>query len=205
MAELHRQCGQEEMSIKSALAGQCSSSQPCTLQCTGLHQRAEVKAKAMKGNVKRLHRFADTHLEATTCRDVKSSLPVVSRRETMGISMLVVSTCIPLFLLDPSADARQRRNTQNIPIDQYKTSSTGIKYYDVSEGSGLEARKGSTVLVHFDCVYKGLTVVSSRESKLLVGNRVIAQEGNENVSLWIIQMVFSLPKLHQNLQRLCIL
>eukprot|EP00252_Welwitschia_mirabilis_P000610 TRINITY_DN1059_c0_g1_i1.p1 TRINITY_DN1059_c0_g1~~TRINITY_DN1059_c0_g1_i1.p1 ORF type:complete len:204 (+),score=43.51 TRINITY_DN1059_c0_g1_i1:52-663(+) len=137
MAELHRQCGQEEMSIKSALAGQCSSSQPCTLQCTGLHQRAEVKAKAMKGNVKRLHRFADTHLEATTCRDVKSSLPVVSRRETMGISMLVVSTCIPLFLLDPSADARQRRNTQNIPIDQYKTSRRERKREFVDNPNGL--------------------------------------------------------------------
>lgn len=29
--------------------------------------------------------------------------------------------------------------------------------------------------VHFDCVYKTLTVVSSRSSKLLGGNRVIAQ------------------------------
>ncbi|XP_057858967.1 peptidyl-prolyl cis-trans isomerase FKBP18, chloroplastic [Cryptomeria japonica] len=51
----------------------------------------------------------------------------------------------------------------------------GIKYYDLKEGKGPEAKKGSTVLVHFDCVYRGLTVVSSRESKLLAGNRAIAQ------------------------------
>lgn len=29
--------------------------------------------------------------------------------------------------------------------------------------------------VHFDCLYRGITAVSSRESKLLAGNRVIAQ------------------------------
>lgn len=37
------------------------------------------------------------------------------------------------------------------------------------------AEKGSTVQVHFDCVYRGITAVSSRESKLLAGNRIIAQ------------------------------
>lgn len=29
--------------------------------------------------------------------------------------------------------------------------------------------------VHFDCLYRGITAVSSRESKLLAGNRIIAQ------------------------------
>jgi hypothetical protein len=29
--------------------------------------------------------------------------------------------------------------------------------------------------VHFDCVYRSITAVSSRESKLLAGNRTIAQ------------------------------
>lgn len=29
--------------------------------------------------------------------------------------------------------------------------------------------------VHFDCLYRGVTAVSSRESKLLAGNRIIAQ------------------------------
>lgn len=37
------------------------------------------------------------------------------------------------------------------------------------------AVKGSIVQVHFDCVYRGITAVSSRESKLLAGNRIIAQ------------------------------
>lgn len=96
----------------------------------------------------------------------------MSRRE-VGVAAIAL-TCITLLTEQP-AQARQRRNTKAIPIEEYKTSSDGIKYYDLVEGNGPEARKGSTVLVHFDCVYRGLTVVSSRESKILAGNRVIAQ------------------------------
>ncbi|KAG5542615.1 hypothetical protein RHGRI_022216 [Rhododendron griersonianum] len=51
----------------------------------------------------------------------------------------------------------------------------GLKYYDVVEGKGPVAEKGSTVQVHFDCLYGKITAVSSRESKLLAGNRIIAQ------------------------------
>ena len=79
----------------------------------------------------------------------------------------------------------------------------GLKYYDLIEGKGPTAEKGSTVQVialtfhatytllfileleliaiavflkvHFDCIYRSITVVSSREAKLLAGNRSIAQ------------------------------
>uniref|UniRef100_A0A7N2KNI0 Uncharacterized protein n=1 Tax=Quercus lobata TaxID=97700 RepID=A0A7N2KNI0_QUELO len=53
--------------------------------------------------------------------------------------------------------------------------SEGLKYDDVVEGKGPIAEKGSTVQVHFDCMYCGITALSSRESKLLAGNRSIAQ------------------------------
>lgn len=51
----------------------------------------------------------------------------------------------------------------------------GLKFYDSIEGKGPVAEKGQTVLVHFDCYYRGIDAVSSRESKLLAGNRIIAQ------------------------------
>ncbi|MCO5600512.1 hypothetical protein L7F22_054625 [Adiantum nelumboides] len=54
-------------------------------------------------------------------------------------------------------------------------SGEGIKYYDFLEGKGGVAEKGQAVLVHFDCMYRGIDAVSSRESKLLAGNRIIAQ------------------------------
>ncbi|GAA0167587.1 hypothetical protein Leryth_023492 [Lithospermum erythrorhizon] len=71
--------------------------------------------------------------------------------------------------------ARERRNKKNIPPEDYLTTPEGIKYYDLVEGKGAVAEKGSTVQVHFECLYHGITAVSSRESKILAGNRIISQ------------------------------
>ncbi|KAH9315731.1 hypothetical protein KI387_024358 [Taxus chinensis] len=99
----------------------------------------------------------------------------ISRRD-VGVATMTLLCIAALLIQHPhQAHARQRRNTKSIPIQDYKIGSDGIKYYDLIEGKGVEAKKGSTVLVHFDCVYRGLTVVSTRESKLLAGNRAISQ------------------------------
>lgn len=73
------------------------------------------------------------------------------------------------------AQAVVRRPRKDIPLEEYATTSNGVKYIDLTAGKGAEAEVGSTVTVHFDCIYKTLTVVSSRESKLLGGNRIIAE------------------------------
>lgn len=98
------------------------------------------------------------------------ALPI-SRRSVILISVL------PLTLIsDPQESlARERRNRKIIPLEDYLTTSDGLKYYDLVEGKGPIAEKGSTVQVHFDCVYNKITAVSSRESKILAGNRTIAQ------------------------------
>ncbi|XP_068646534.1 peptidyl-prolyl cis-trans isomerase FKBP18, chloroplastic [Aristolochia californica] len=90
---------------------------------------------------------------------------------------IILFAVLPLGLvaLCPASLARERRNRKAIPIEDYKTSSNGLKYYDLLEGKGPTAEKGSTIQVHFDCVYRGITAISSRESKLLAGNRIIAQ------------------------------
>ncbi|CAA0807034.1 Peptidyl-prolyl cis-trans isomerase FKBP18-chloroplastic [Striga hermonthica] len=95
----------------------------------------------------------------------------VSRRSVILISVVPLSlAALPQTLL-----ARERRNRKIIPLEDYLTSPDGLKYYDLVEGKGPVAEKGSTVQVHFDCIYRGITAVSSRESKLLAGNRIIAQ------------------------------
>ncbi|XP_051123883.1 peptidyl-prolyl cis-trans isomerase FKBP18, chloroplastic isoform X2 [Andrographis paniculata] len=95
----------------------------------------------------------------------------IPRRSVILISVVPFTlTALPQTLL-----ARERRIRKNIPLEDYLTSSDGIKYYDLVEGKGRTAEKGSTVKVHFDCMYRGITAVSSRESKLLAGNRIIAQ------------------------------
>ncbi|KZV40840.1 hypothetical protein F511_29192 [Dorcoceras hygrometricum] len=95
----------------------------------------------------------------------------ISRRSAIFTSVLPFSLiALPQILL-----ARERRNKRFIPLEEYHTSPDGLKYYDVVEGKGQVAEKGSTAQVHFDCLYRGITAVSSRESKLLAGNRIIAQ------------------------------
>lgn len=77
----------------------------------------------------------------------------------------------------------------------------GLKYFDQALGSGAVAEKGKkvkvgcagycaclpfqhdqiprltsvSVQVHFDCMYKGIDVVSSRQARLLGGNRTISE------------------------------
>ncbi|XP_074273429.1 peptidyl-prolyl cis-trans isomerase FKBP18, chloroplastic [Silene latifolia] len=81
---------------------------------------------------------------------------------------LLISLPLPSF-------AREKRARTNIPLEEYLTTADGLKYLDLAEGKGPVAVKGSIVEVHFDCVYRGITALSSRESKLLAGNRIIAQ------------------------------
>lgn len=113
---------------------------------------------------------------SSSCMPCRASSPfenlhadLCSRRLwNVGVAVSVAASVLP-------AHARDRRNKMDIPIDDYETSSEGLKYYDYLKGKGLVAEKGQTVLVHFDCLYRGIDAVSSRESKLLSGNRIIAQ------------------------------
>ncbi|XP_030527368.1 peptidyl-prolyl cis-trans isomerase FKBP18, chloroplastic [Rhodamnia argentea] len=96
-------------------------------------------------------------------------------RTSRRFAILISSLPLALTSLPQSSGARERRNRKAIPLEEYATSPDGVKYYDIIEGKGPAAEKGSTVQVHFDCLYRGITAVSSRESKLLAGNRIIAQ------------------------------
>ncbi|CAJ2642788.1 unnamed protein product [Trifolium pratense] len=105
---------------------------------------------------------------------------VVALSQSRRSTAIFISSLPFTFLFlspPPPAEARERRKKNNIPIDDYLTSADGLKYYDFLEGKGPIAEKGSTVQVHFDCLYRGITAISSRESKILAGNRVIAQVG----------------------------
>ncbi|XP_020219582.1 peptidyl-prolyl cis-trans isomerase FKBP18, chloroplastic isoform X2 [Cajanus cajan] len=87
--------------------------------------------------------------------------PMVSLSNSRRSTALLISS-LPFAFLFLSPPAEARRNKKTIPIEEYVTSRP-------------VAEKGTTVEVHFDCLYRGITAVSSRESKLLAGNRIIAQ------------------------------
>ncbi|GJM90021.1 hypothetical protein PR202_ga06258 [Eleusine coracana subsp. coracana] len=63
----------------------------------------------------------------------------------------------------PPPSLAARRGRKVVPPEDYVSAPDGLKYYDLIEGKGPTAEKG------FNCS------VSSRESKLLAGNRSIAQ------------------------------
>nr|XP_043632191.1 peptidyl-prolyl cis-trans isomerase FKBP18, chloroplastic isoform X2 [Erigeron canadensis] len=96
----------------------------------------------------------------------------ISRRTALS---LIISSVPFLSTNTQECFARERRNRKVIPLEDYLTTADGLKYYDLIQGKGPIAEKGSTVQVHFDCVYNKITAVSSRESKILAGNRTIAE------------------------------
>jgi len=46
---------------------------------------------------------------------------------------------------------------------------TGLKYYDVIEGKGTEARQGIRVVVHYEAKWRGITFVTSRQGLGVTG------------------------------------
>ncbi|KAJ4702320.1 Peptidylprolyl isomerase [Melia azedarach] len=111
-----------------------------------------------------------TMKQSQRSKKVVFSIPI-SRRAAILISSLPFS----LVSQPQYTEARERRNKKTIPLEEYLTTPDGLRYYDIVEGKGPVAEQGSRVQVHFDCIYRGITAVSSRESKLLAGNRSIAQ------------------------------
>ncbi|KAJ8618371.1 hypothetical protein MRB53_014557 [Persea americana] len=112
-----------------------------------------------------------------TAQKKQHPLPVLFPKSMSRRSALIFSCVVPLTLIpvSPPSTARGSRGRKTIPPEDYITTSDGLKFYDLEEGKGPVAEKGSKVQVHFDCVYRGITAISSRESKILAGNRSIAQ------------------------------
>ncbi|KAG2484903.1 hypothetical protein HYH03_016289 [Edaphochlamys debaryana] len=106
--------------------------------------------------------------------------PALSRR-AMGTAFL--GAAVALTLPAGSAQANLPEVTfkkdlkkRKIPEEDYvELPANGLRVYDLNEGSGPAIKAGDRIIVHFDCMYRGLDVVSSRSSRLLGGNRTISE------------------------------
>uniref|UniRef100_A0A0E0Q526 peptidylprolyl isomerase n=1 Tax=Oryza rufipogon TaxID=4529 RepID=A0A0E0Q526_ORYRU len=58
---------------------------------------------------------------------------------------------------------RHRCRSAKIPESEFTTLPNGLKYYDITVGSGLKAVKGSRVAVHYVAKWKGITFMTSRQ------------------------------------------
>ncbi|KAF6266824.1 hypothetical protein COO60DRAFT_15796 [Scenedesmus sp. NREL 46B-D3] len=56
--------------------------------------------------------------------------------------------------------ARKRRK---IPLEDYSEGPQGLKYYDITMGSGAEAKVGERVAIHFDVKFRNITFMTSRQ------------------------------------------
>eukprot|EP00803_Ostreobium_quekettii_P002835 evm.model.scf_805.5 EVM.evm.TU.scf_805.5 scf_805:49282-53426(+) len=99
----------------------------------------------------------------------------VSRK---GFVAGLVGAALMLTSEEPSRALGFKKELKKRKIDpsEYSQSSyDGLMIYDTVLGQGPAIEKGQTVVVHFDCRYLGLDVVSSRLARTLGGNRVVAE------------------------------
>ncbi|KAH9564705.1 hypothetical protein CY35_04G039100 [Sphagnum magellanicum] len=75
-----------------------------------------------------------------------------SSRRRILLSSSTGTVAVAAFLLasgstsPPSANARDRRNRKEIPVEDFQTSDDGLKFYDINPGGGPVAEKGETVV-----------------------------------------------------------
>lgn len=65
-------------------------------------------------------------------------------------------------------DLNKRRRVVVQDAD-YKDGPQGLRYYDFKVGSGQEAVPGERVAIHFDCRWRGITFVTSRQGMGVTG------------------------------------
>lgn len=88
---------------------------------------------------------------------------------SFAVRLGVLSVASPAFALPGFKKDLSNRRRMSIPAESYKDGPNGLKYYDISVGTGPEAKEGSRVAVHFDAKWRGITFVTSRQGLGVTG------------------------------------
>lgn len=123
-----------------------------------------------------VNRYALAAPSCRSARDVRrAAAPMVAKREMLS-ALLSVGTALFAWDAHAAVGFKKELKKRKIPLEDYSVSDlNGLKFYDLEEGRGLAVKPGDVVEVHFDCMYKGLDVESTRYARLLGGNRTIAE------------------------------
>ena len=70
---------------------------------------------------------------------------------------------------------QKREHSLHHCCELYSLQENGLKMYDLIQGRGSTAEEGQKATVHFDCLWSGLDVVSSRSARLLGENRTLSE------------------------------
>jgi peptidylprolyl isomerase len=90
---------------------------------------------------------------------------------------MMVASLVATGLVEPAQALgfKKELKKKKIPIEQYTTLENGLKMYDLIQGRGSTAEDGQKATVHYDCLWSGLDVVSSRSARLLGENRTLSE------------------------------
>lgn len=110
---------------------------------------------------------------AVRCQAQHQSVQITKRQALIG-AVTIGSTSI--LSLEQAQANTKRLKKPKIPLESYTVSEyNGLKYYDLEAGRGTAIKAGDDVTVHFDTIFRGIDVQSSRYSRTLGGNRTVAE------------------------------
>uniref|UniRef100_A0A0D9WWD3 peptidylprolyl isomerase n=1 Tax=Leersia perrieri TaxID=77586 RepID=A0A0D9WWD3_9ORYZ len=82
-------------------------------------------------------------------------------------SLLATTAAVGIGVAGGDADAvstsRRALRSAKVPESEFTTLPNGLKYYDITVGTGAKAVKGSRVAVHYVAKWKGITFMTSRQ------------------------------------------
>lgn len=78
-----------------------------------------------------------------------------------------VAPALPASAVISKQELALRR--RKIPEEEFTVGQQGIKYYDIIEGGGAEARVGERVAVHYDIKWRNVTFMTSRQGLGVTG------------------------------------
>ncbi|KAK9806053.1 hypothetical protein WJX73_009418 [Symbiochloris irregularis] len=99
------------------------------------------------------------------------------RRSALGATLLVgvgsILAASEAQALGFQKDLKKNRRGKEIPESEFKDGPQGLKYYDVSVGTGPEVKKGDRIAVHYDAKWKNITFMTSRQGMGVTGGEPV--------------------------------
>lgn len=103
-----------------------------------------------------------------------------SRRALMAGLVFSTGTVLmgqpqPAAAISYGADYKKElaRRRRKIPEEDFKDGPDGLKYYDVVDGDGPEAKLGQRIAVHYDVKYRNVTFITSRQGLGVTGGNPV--------------------------------
>lgn len=96
-----------------------------------------------------------------------------SRRAALFASAAVVA--LPSAGGAQAIGFKKEMKKKKLLAEDYTPLDDQLKIYELDPGYGDPIKPDDVVLLHFDCYFRGIDVVSSRSARLLGGNRTLAE------------------------------